>query len=575
MTSPVAQGEAMRSVDAAGSSASGSAISASDSTATAAAALDGSPVAQGEALRAADEARQSALATMQRDNFPAYVDAIRPTLAPQDRNNPFAYSLDASIPIDVKRQVHAEWQSGANAPTVEVGPMSGANASFDETAGPNGTIRVNSDLLSANTDPTKAGQFEAFAVWGHMEEVGHWGDMRAQEIMGRPGGDSLGDEGARFAYMQTPGVVASAATGTFVGNYPITATDGTVTNVPVDTVVLRALAAEKLSSGSFARENRIGSTEHFGPEGHYQTTYITAAAVAANLGVPAQQADAMANRMALGSQLPDMLANYDAASQFKAKLADNVLDSMIASQSGGFTPHAPSWTSAEQRHLEGIYQGLHALPREANATTGWVANERVQTANYIQDRIAAGDFLTAGVAIHRYGDLHAHIQENGRPYSNDQGHLWDGHSPDHLYQNNNWGQAQSWNKPIQFQQSLSGVLANGIAGYQRNQGQTVSADQISAAANNGQQIWRGIYDGALSAAQRERGWFINGASAGRASEVYFRNSAEAFINRFNDEAQGGYRPLSIGQMEVGGGYSSGNSDIRSLNTVVERFRAQR
>lgn len=519
-----------------------------------------SPVDTGAAQRQSDE-----LARMQRDDFPAYVQALGQSLSPEDRENPFAYSLGADVPIEVKRQVWAEYQSGQNAPRVEIGSLGGTNATYTERDGTNGTIRINSDLITG--DPSRRGQMEAFAVWGHMEEVGHWADARAQTLMGRTGGDSLGDEGARYALLATNTLSTQFGSTNPVATYDIPASNGTQ-RVDVDTVVLRTIGATKLNNGSFARENRIDGVENFGPEGHYQTTYITAIGAGNALGMAPAEVDRAANRMALGSQLPDMLENYDAFSQFKNQFASRFIDS----QRSPFNLGEPMWSAADQRHLESVYEGLHALPRNENATLAWQGDEHQQTAAFIRDRIVAGDYVTAGVAIHRYGDLSAHVRPNGLPYSGDIGHGLAGHTPDYLYTERD-GLAQPWSKAIDYQSSLSTVIADGLAARHRALGGTVSLTGAGDAANAARTTWRTIYDSSLTASRSQQGWFTNGADAGDATETWFRETAGRFIQVYHDRAGGPYQPLMIGETGMGGGYNPSSGDIRSLDTVMNRFDA--
>jgi hypothetical protein len=528
----------------------------------------GIAVASASSASRPQTARQNAEMTrLQQTNFPEYARQLAPTLSPQDRANPFAYSLDHSIPIEVKRQVFADYQSGRNAPRVEISSMAGSNASYTENAGPNGTIRINSDLL-ANNDPSRRGQMEAFAVWGHMEEVGHWADARAQQLMGNTGGDSLGDEGARYAYLEMNNVTANANPATFLARYDIAASDGTVRNVMVDTVVLRALAAEKVANGSMARENRIGDVENFGPEGHYQTTYITAFAAAVELGMRGPEVDRLANQMALGSQLPDMLANYDAVSQAEKKGKDFAWD--VAR--GPSALLSPSWTAAEQRHLESVYEGLHALPRDNDATKPWLNNERAKTRAYIVDRITNGDYLTAGIAIHRYGDLHAHVQPSGVSYSGDFGHGFERSTPDYLYTENRQGQAVRWTKATSYQASLASTIAEGLAGHERSGGRQISSAMQNAASEYARSSWRVIYDSALvqAAAGPKKNY-----SAQKATEIYFRNLATTSINTLHNAVPSANAPLSIRQMDVDGGFVANRPQINSLETVMNRFDAQR
>ena len=504
------------------------------------------------------------LIALQRDNFPAYTKEMQTRLAPEDRTNPFAYSLGADVPIEIKRQVFAEWQSEQNAPNVEIGSLSGSNATFDETKGRNGTININGDLLTPSG--TRTGQMEAFAAWGHMEEVGHWGDMRAQQLMGRPGADAIGDEGARFAYMSLPGLVEGRNPQTMLADYSIKASNGTEKNFKVDTVILKALAAEKLASGSFATENRIGGRENFGPEGHYQTTYITAYNVAVSMEFGKAEADTIANKMALGSQLPDMLAHYDATSQFW-----NVTTSK-------FGEH-PTFSGVEQQHLENVYEGLHALPRGSDATIEWRDNERAETATFIKQSIADGKFVEAGVAIHRFADLHAHVKTSGIPYSGNLGHTTGGHSVDYLYTQNTAKEAQAWNKSTEYQQALAGVIAEGVDRYKQGLGFNSSPEETKKAADIAVSTWRNIYDGALAEGAKQLHYHSDhappsGANAQDTTETIFRTRAsEAIINiQKNSGNSSDFLPIS--QMEVGGGYTASPVDQSALDTVMKQFQSQ-
>jgi hypothetical protein len=507
------------------------------------------PVEQGELLRTIGATAPADMAALQRDNFAAYVEKLRPTLAPQDQNNPFAYSLGTDVPIEVKRQVYAEWQSGQNAPRVEVGSMAGANATFDESKGPNGTILVNADLIG-NTDPSRKGQLEAFAVWGHLEEVGHWGDMRAQQIMGRPGGDSLGDEGARFAYMALPSVTSAASSNSFLANYDIKLSSGTTQALQVDTVVLRALAAEKLSSGSFARENRIGNIENFGPEGHYQTTYLTAAGVGTGVGLSDAENDMIANRLALGSQLPDMLEHYDALSQAENYAYDKSQDIRHPIDAWNNGSH---WTPAEQRHLESVYRGLHGLPyNKADETIAWRNAERTRTTNFIREAIAKGDFVTAGVAIHRLGDHYAHTDiDSGLPFAGTQGHgiaSLRGRNPDDMYLN-----AARMQNTRDYQAALSAVIAEGLIQRQHNLGRTVHDGARNLAINAGVALWSDAFNR-------------------NTNEAGFRETAARGITTFHDAARGRFDPLTYLQMGVEGKYSASREELNSLDRVMNNLK---
>lgn len=515
------------------------------------------------------------MAELQRTNFPEYVRRLAPTLSPEDRANPFMYSLGQDVPAAVKRQVWSDLQTGAHAPRVLVESMAGANATYTETDGPNGTIRINGDLIGA--DPSHPGGLGAVAAWGYLEEVGHWADARAHQLMGRPGGDSLGDEGARFA------LLASAGTQSHDGNFltDLAIPDGSATGraMTVDTTVLKAIGAEKLENGSFARENRTeDGVENFGPEGHYQTTYITVANVAERLGFSKADADRIANRVALGSQLPDMLERYDAASQFWAKAAANANDGLIASQGGMVL--RPTWTQADDDHLQSVYQGLHGLPRAADANPAWLRGERASTAQYVAERLGAGDWITAGVAIHRYGDLHAHVGPDGRSYHGDVGHGASGldpHWPDYLYRDEsrilNRDLAQPWNRVVQYQGSLAGVVSTGLVANMGNNHRQVAQGAQRAAANYGHDVWQVIYNTALQNSRGQDNWgWRNGGNAKDATEIYFRNAAQAFIRGYHELAGGrGPAPLPMNIMSSTGKYRVSAPETGSLDTVMRRF----
>ena len=548
------------------------------------------PVEQGELRRATETRPQTDMAALQRDNFPAYVAALRPTLAPQDRDNPFAYSLGTDVPIEVKRQVYAEYQSGRNAPSVEIGSMAGANASFDESAGPNGTIRVNADLIG-NRDLARAGQFEAFAVWGHLEEIGHWGDMRAQQIMGRPGADSLGDEGARFALMALPTVTAGGnPQNGFIGSYDIRLSNGTTQTVQFDTVVLKALAGEKLASGSFASENRVDGVEHFGPEGHYQTTYITAAAVGIKMGMTAAEADTMANQMALGSQLPDMLRNFDATSLaidsiFSLPPLSDFIPTInvVVGQSNAYIALGElpiKLRESEWEHLARKYEAFHGITEDIARDPAQIAAAQSRTRDFIIEKIGSGDFLTAGVAMHLYGDLYAHVNSDGNGYAGVPGHFWDGHMPDSLYSYSYLpvitsrliGSAQLRDTIINYQADLSDTIAQGLASYLSDR---PDSKLVETATQQGVETWRQIYDNSLTQSQPPEQQYYLGMPEYPIPpldpEEVFATNAGDFIADFHDKSGGKFAPLPFEQTGVEGHYSPTENDVRSLLEVGEAF----
>jgi hypothetical protein len=537
------------------------------------------PVERGQAAQTMDEAKLAVeMSQLQRTNFPAYVAHMKTELAPQDRANPFAYSLDHNIPIEVKREVYADFQAGRHQPQVEIGPLSGAHATYDENAGPNGTIRINEDLISNNPNDPRKGQLEALAALGHMEEIGHWADKRAHDIMGKPGGDSLGDEGARYAAMKSYDVIDAADKKTFMADYDIKLSNGQTRSFQVDSVVLEVAAIDRVTSGAVNRDNRVNGVERFGPEGHYQTTYLTGYGVAVGSGMKPAEADRFASQLALGSQLPDMLHNYDAISNAKNTYLspDSYLPSLNLrlniNATGGYATlyldEQPPKLSARERHLADVYESLHAFSMDRALTPAEIEKNRFDTRLYVQSQIANGDPLAAGVALHQLADSYAHVQPGtGESYVGTAGHFWDGHTPDELYTTqfaNGTGAATSWDKVTTYQASLARLVSDGI-GAQPNMGAGQLPDTARAySAERGIAEWSEIYESSrTSVNDAVRPDLRLSYGLNEVATDIFRENADKRISELSPAAQ-----LPFEQMYAGGGYTPSPAEIRVLDNFL-------
>jgi hypothetical protein len=580
---PVERGQAART--------SGASIPSMDDAKRAADLSANTPVAQGQAARTMDGAKRAVeMSQLQRTNFPAYVAHMKTELAPQDRLNPFAYTLDYSIPIEVKREVFSDLQAGRYQPRVEIGPLSGAHATYNENAGPNGTITINEDLISNNPNDPRKGQLEALAALGHMEEIGHWADKRAHDIMGQPGGDTPGDEGARYAAMKSYDVIDAANRTTFMANYDIKLSNGQTRSLQVDTVVLEAAAIDRVASGAVNRDNRVNGVERFGPEGHYQTTYLTGYETARGLGMKPADADRFASQLALGSQLPDMLHHYDAISVAKDTYlsVDSYFPSFSLRLNVGPTNATvsivgqPPQLSARERHLAEVYESLHALPMDETATPAEIDKYRIDMRLYVQSQIANGDPLAAGVGLHQLADSYAHTRAGtGESYEGREGHLWDGKTPDRLYTTRfggDIGMAASWPKVTEYQASLARLISDSVSAQPSMGAGQLPDTARTIAAERGIAKWSEIYETGLSLTNETviyRAMLAPLAPYAIPSEnavatQTFQDLADIRIRELSLAAQSGVQLLSIEDMGVEGGYTPSAAEIRALDKALYR-----
>lgn len=391
----------------------------------------------------------------------------------------FAAAMDKGHAPETRAAVAKMWAEGKNLPRVIVADLKTANASFDPSAGPNGTITLNAKLMNATQ--LSAG-YGSFAAWGVMEEVGHWADRQAHILEGHPQGQTAGDEGARFAHamqQHLPEGGLDRQMG-FVAKMTLGTIDGKAVGFDYDRVVLKGLDAILSANGHMSAENKVGNVEMYHPDGHYVATFLNAMGVGKSLGMSDARIAPIAAELALGSQLPDMLAKFDALSLYESKKKQQAaeLASTTATAANPIIlgkklvsgePIRPVyWTPAEQAHLEKVYRGLHGMPaNEGEATRGYLIRERAKTSAFIEARMKERDWLSAGVAIHRLADLHAHVDPNGRPYWGDMGHGHEdakgklakgwGRSPDLLFYKANFDKFEKGYLPA-LQQTLSNGL---------------------------------------------------------------------------------------------------------------------
>lgn len=245
--------------------------------------------------------------------------------------------------------------------------------------------------------------------------------------------------------------------------------------------MLKGIDAVLIEKGHMNRENQVGGVETYHPDGHYVGTFLNVMGVGFVLGMDKEKIAPIAAEMALGSQLPDMLAKFDALSLYESKKRQQAAESAVFAANladpAGLgrklargEPIKPTyWTPAEQAHLENVYRGLHGMPAtEREATHAYLNREREATAKFIETKMHNQDWLAAGVAIHRFGDLYAHVRPDGRPYWGDIGHghedakgklgknTW-GRSPDLLFYKANFDRYTN-----DYMPALQAVLTTGL-----------------------------------------------------------------------------------------------------------------
>lgn len=219
---------------------------------------------------------------------------------------------------------------------------------------------------------------------------------------------------------------------------------------------MKMAAAAAIGSGRIENEGFVGNNPAWGPTLHWGGTFLASMGVlGGNEGSGAAGRVALSNGLGVLSQVADMFSSYDAKSLFTGKYG------ILASEGGGLI-----WTSQDEAYMRTMYDGLHALPAtRAEATKEWLNNARQETADYIVARMGQRDFLRAGIALHRFGDLYAHVDEGGNPYWGDHGHLGDGHYPDMIFISSGRGGTFQYRpqKVMGYIDALSGVLSRGYS----------------------------------------------------------------------------------------------------------------
>jgi LysM repeat protein len=331
----------------------------------------------------------------------------------------FANALASSHSPETRAKVAKMWAEGQNLPNFKIGDLKTANAKYDPTDGEFGTITLNARLLA--TSNYKEG-FGSLAAWGVLEEIGHWADRQAHKLEGNPLGNTPGDEGGRFAYAAYESL-SRGSQDNMVG-LSLGTMGGQAVSFKFDKVVLKGIANTLNTNGYMDQEHRIGNVEMYHPDGHYVGTFLNAMGVGLALGMNESKIGPIATELALGSQLPDMLAQFDAktlAENYLMQTGEEKARGGLASV--GIGKRRDVWTQGEQQHLNDVYRALHGMPAtEAEATVEYLTTERAKTSKYVSEQIADKHYLEAGVAIHRLADLYAHVRPDGRPFWGIAGH---------------------------------------------------------------------------------------------------------------------------------------------------------
>ncbi|GAA4044674.1 LysM peptidoglycan-binding domain-containing protein [Parerythrobacter jejuensis] len=440
----------------------------------------------------------------------------------------FLDALPPSIPRKVREQIYAEYRAG-KAPGVVLGGAANTLGEFNDATM---TITMNGQLLAAAADNPLVG---AYAAMSYLEELGHWADARAGQIMGVAGFDSAGDEGAVFAARMAGGI---AGEGGSIISFSIPMADGSTVSIGADSTFMKAIAIDSVMSGRTATENRVGGVEAFHADGHYATVFAHAIGAADAMGIQGNAAMAVAQQLALGAQLPDMVARFDAFSNFKK----------WAREKPTFR-----WSDADARHLRSVYEGLHAIPTIRRSAAA-VQAERDQTADVFVDYMRAGNYLAAGVSLHRFGDLYAHTLDDGSSYGGLAGH---GHvdafgtSPDLMFGARRVPTGYGPYGPTQFRTEYFKLRTGMVTQYSNALGSLISRGYRAAGLSTASV--RVGQEGATSNFRR----FYNAA-----------NTEIGFINSIRSEYS---LPITEAQMHVGGGYRSTLGQRATMAEVMGRL----
>jgi hypothetical protein len=473
----------------------------------------------------------------------------------------FAEAIGKNHSPEIRKAVAEKWANGENLPRFQVADIGTSNAMFDPSAGENGTITLNARLVEAGA--YKEG-FGALATWGVLEEVGHWADRQSHIMAGNPNGQTKGDEGGSFA-SATHGNLIKQDSG-FQSELTLGTVNGEKFSITYDTVVLKGIGKTLGSNGYMDQEHKIGNIETYHPDGHYAGTFLTAIGAGHSLGISANKLRPIALEMALGSQLPDMIGHFDALTQASNKAAQTAKgtgsDAVSTVTFGKVKIETDRWTSAEQQHLQNVYKGLHGMPAtEREATRAYLTTQRSDTSKYISERIAAKDYLAAGVAIHRLGDLYAHVRPDGRPYWGDLGHgLEDakgrvkndaGRSPDMLFYEPNFKR---------FRNEYIPTLSNAIAIGFKNGRMAQNNENLGFAA----EVSKEVFDRAVAKAKLK---------VIKEKDYHYDNLVNAEKNFFiTFRSQFGEGHIEFEKAEVKGKYPVNQDQFNRTNTVMNELK---
>ena len=458
----------------------------------------------------------------------ARIAEVQARVDPKHWGNPLLYSLSDKIPDKIKIHLWELYQAGKIDFDRRVSRLPGRNAQYDERRGPNGILEFDEVLVGLTGHQRLGRDFGAMVMLADWEEQGHQLDAMAWRMMGVRGGDSPGDEGGMFAFMQVLNM-DPAVRGTI--RYDL----GSLASFDVDTVSLRLLAENQVASGAVMRENRVNGVEYYGPAGHYYTTFMIAYdSLMATGGRTREQSYLIAQEMALGSQLPDMVRSLDAVSLWRN-------------------------LRVGPQELREKYSAFHSLSNTALTPEGLV-RIRHQTGAEVQDLIRRGQWAEAGLAIHALGDSYSHsrmVWRNGREveigYGPPLGH-WEWTTSDHGKEVDNiFRDGWTRSKMISFSRDLARRMADGLA--------------PNASPRRRNEIF----------AAGLRSWDILYNSQGRATnEAGFLQGARNWVNYTFERAGGNNgglgRPLYDYQMGVEGEYGIPDEFVRPIENQRRRVK---
>jgi hypothetical protein len=347
--------------------------------------------------------------------------------------------------------------------------LPGHVAEYDSSVGEHGIARIDEASLALTADADLGPLFGAIVAFGDLQETGHMFDELAWRAMGVSNGDTRGDEGARFALLMTRSLIQSNR-GEF--NYSL----GGLGSINVDRTALAAVALNQITSGSIHVENRVDGLEYYGPAGHYHTTFLVAHDIAKEAGRSDRDAYFLSSQLALGSQLPDMIASIDAK-------------------------QAWLWGNWPGINRDQIHSRLHSLAQGANGVE-FVRTNRANAGALVTTAISDGRYALAGLAIHYLGDSYAHTyatRGGERAYRVGIGHGLQGTAPDNMY-----------NRPTlmrRYVADLAGRIADGLG---------VSSGNRSAVISRGTARWETVFSGnsnqadfSTDARRAERDWYVD------------------------------------------------------------------